>query len=1123
MVKPRPVRFQWTPVSEKAAMPPTATQASTAPAGGVTRLFISYARRDGSALALRLVADLSRAGHEPWFDKAEILGGDTWSREIETAIDGCDALLAILTEASFDSRICRGEQSYALSAKKPVVPLLGQANARRPVYLSAQHYLDFSDPAQYGARLDELLRGLAGDAMRGWERLDDRTRQQLQAGGTAGKMISTVAGPPDWPALVTRAGTQLSRWFDGLAGRGTAAGTYESALYVPRSGEQAALARLADGERPAMVVIGEPGWGKTNLLADWARARSADGDAVLAWAGDRVDAAGFSAELARDLGYDDEAALDADWARLSALAPTGRRLWLLIDGLNDARGAGDAVRGLLQATDALVARLPAGSIRVVLSCTPAAWQRMDRQAPLALSWGRYAHGPDGADVLTLDRFTPAQAQAAWAHWCTRLSLTTTLADLPPDYVERLREPVLLRLLAESLQGRRMPEQQIDFDTLVFQRYHEQRVRRREDQTLVEALAAEMLAQRSAALPMQPLRAHPTLGPLLSDAGPDGAFNRLLDDGVLSEMRGNLFDDDRLRFTYPQIGAYALVRLAVRRTGTPVLQIAREFAAAADELPLAWEAALTLLVLRGDAAGLAALADDTDPELRQLALETLVRAHAAQPTRTHEWLAAMLDGGTSAQQHTALRAAFLIGSAARDLLVRGALSSSADLRLAVRDTLYLLWQGVAQSGGEARSQSLYYIWRHAPDITRALMQELVGRLHWTRPKEAARILGFVLDLTITIYVNHCERPDVIEQTAALFHTLTVERLHLDKVVLGAAFERVVFRVVAAVFADRLLQWMLLEGDGGPAAFFARPAAERAPIEQAAAWLDPAATPDLAGLRAMLASEIPVMRGAATLVLAVQAAAAPARTEPWLNDLFDGLDPRGRSWLLAGLAVLWPGTPASWVALTESMTRRLGDDAPKLLPLFDALFVPHVLAAAKAVAPMPVIDDLLAHPHARLPAALRAFDALGVVGFYHPQPVLALLKPHLPALLADDATASAALQALATIRTLHHDRIDALLAQVEATDAVRRAVVAGADPTRVQQFMRLLGYYNNAVHFCIHYPRMRRGLAAGALNLLATAPSARDFITGYATAVIAMARASNFDLRQWTLPEADDARR
>jgi len=115
-----------------------------------------------------------------------------------------------------------------------------------------------------------------------------------------------------------------------------------------------------------------------------------------------------------------------------------------------------------------------------------------------------------------------------------------------------------------------------------------------------------------------------------------------------------------------------------------------------------------------------------------------------------------------------------------------------------------------------------------------------------------------------------------------------------------------------------------------------------------------------------------------------------------------------------------------------------------------------------------------------------------------------------------------QALATMRTLHFDRVDALLAQAGASDSVRRDVAAGADMAQVQQFMRLLGYFNNAVHFCVHYPYMRHGLAEAAMTLLASAPSAADFITGYATRAITMARESNFDLRRWTRPEPNDAR-
>jgi hypothetical protein len=125
--------------------------------------------------------------------------------------------------------------------------------------------------------------------------------------------------------------------------------------------------------------------------------------------------------------------------------------------------------------------------------------------------------------------------------------------------------------------------------------------------------------------------------------------------------------------------------------------------------------------------------------------------------------------------------------------------------------------------------------------------------------------------------------------------------------------------------------------------------------------------------------------------------------------------------------------------------------------------------------------------------------------------------LPALLQDPATGRAALGALATMRALHFEAVDHALMQAGASDAQRRDVAVLADPERVQRFMRLLGYYNNAVYQCVHYPRMRRGLSAHALTLLARVRSPAEFVAGYAAQAHAMAREAGFDLRRWTLPD------
>ena len=120
-------------------------------------IFISYARKDGRELALRLRGDLIERGHDVWLDTAEIEGGASWSNAIEAAIDRCDVALALLSTGSYHSEICRAEQLRSLRKGKRVIPLLVQSNSERPLHLEHLNYRDFSDASQYATALQTLL------------------------------------------------------------------------------------------------------------------------------------------------------------------------------------------------------------------------------------------------------------------------------------------------------------------------------------------------------------------------------------------------------------------------------------------------------------------------------------------------------------------------------------------------------------------------------------------------------------------------------------------------------------------------------------------------------------------------------------------------------------------------------------------------------------------------------------------------------------------------------------------------------------------------------------------------------------------------------------------------------
>ena len=67
------------------------------------RVFISYARKDGAALAQRLQSDLAKQGFDAWLDKHRIRGGAVWSMEIEREIKTRQVVVALMSPGSYAS------------------------------------------------------------------------------------------------------------------------------------------------------------------------------------------------------------------------------------------------------------------------------------------------------------------------------------------------------------------------------------------------------------------------------------------------------------------------------------------------------------------------------------------------------------------------------------------------------------------------------------------------------------------------------------------------------------------------------------------------------------------------------------------------------------------------------------------------------------------------------------------------------------------------------------------------------------------------------------------------------------------------------------------------------------
>ena len=124
-------------------------------------LFVCYSGVDGRNHGMRL-ADALIAGPPPfpvWLDKRRIQPGQDWDVQIDAALRTCRAVLFVMTVDSVrDESVCKNEWVRALSYKKPVIPLLFDADALLPFRLNSRQYLEFTGSFEVG--LAQLRRHL---------------------------------------------------------------------------------------------------------------------------------------------------------------------------------------------------------------------------------------------------------------------------------------------------------------------------------------------------------------------------------------------------------------------------------------------------------------------------------------------------------------------------------------------------------------------------------------------------------------------------------------------------------------------------------------------------------------------------------------------------------------------------------------------------------------------------------------------------------------------------------------------------------------------------------------------------------------------------------------------------
>lgn len=147
---------------------------STTVEGPVTKVFISYSRRD-TAFVRELHVLLEAFGFDVLLDQEDIAFGEAWEPRLRSLIGSAETTVCVITEAWLASRECDKELDIALKSGRRVIPVVTSEvdHTRIPEALAKLQFVFFyGDKVTFAAGIRDLVKALRSDI--GWVRQQSR-------------------------------------------------------------------------------------------------------------------------------------------------------------------------------------------------------------------------------------------------------------------------------------------------------------------------------------------------------------------------------------------------------------------------------------------------------------------------------------------------------------------------------------------------------------------------------------------------------------------------------------------------------------------------------------------------------------------------------------------------------------------------------------------------------------------------------------------------------------------------------------------------------------------------------------------------------------------------------------
>jgi hypothetical protein len=130
----------------------------------MNRIFISYARKDGSVLAEFLHERLTFCGYDVWKDNHDLGFGENFPGGIASALESSQEFIILISPASINSEWVMNEVNMAMAASLKIMPIVlgGVKNQDIPLMLRTKNYIPMTGIEDWEA-LDKIVNNLEGE------------------------------------------------------------------------------------------------------------------------------------------------------------------------------------------------------------------------------------------------------------------------------------------------------------------------------------------------------------------------------------------------------------------------------------------------------------------------------------------------------------------------------------------------------------------------------------------------------------------------------------------------------------------------------------------------------------------------------------------------------------------------------------------------------------------------------------------------------------------------------------------------------------------------------------------------------------------------------------------------